>query len=919
MSLFGALSSGVSGLTAQSSAMGAISDNITNVSTVGYKNTQVDFQTLVTTQTSSTFYSAGGVQSRPRQDTGIQGLLASSTSQTDIAISGSGYFVVNEAAVPTINNEFLFTRAGSFFQDNEGYLRNTAGFYLQAWPVTANATVTPANTSLSIPNQNVISTDYLATVNLNRVGGTAAATTTIGIGANLPSNDTTGQTHKTDVQFFDTLGNANSISVVYTKQSRDNQWDATVQPPPGAAVLTLEDSSGSAYKSIGQLEFIDKPNEGATIAIDGVTYEFSTDATITTGNVRVTQTATSTTAQDVATLIARVIDNDPDFDSVNERIKVDPGNSTTVLIEDDGTGPIAINPTGLLTSTGTPASNQQTLFTVRQTAAGYRDYEQFKFDAMPADGDTVVINGITYEFENDGNDDTQASAQANTVANAGVVAEGLTLAADVTTATAAGKEVETITLTGTYEVGDNITFNTGANSADTYTVSAGNLTGNATANLTSIATSAATVFNAGNSAADIDATSSGAVITLTADAVNTAFTTTVAANNVTPVAQQDTITLSGVYEIGDTVEVTVDGDQVSYVVTAGNIGANNTATLTSVAANLTTAMGADATFTAEATATSTGAVITLTSAAAGTAFTATTTATNRDGGGVTAGRTAVVMGSDIATVVTNLETAIETADPEFASGSNTVRTRQDGAATAVDTLMLSTLGDSYTVTFDFATADDVPIHPDGTTPYTDATAFTIDKSNAIVFDSDGLPTGINIVEAEILNFENGSANMDDDPSSSPQITLDFGNIGEANGMTQFGGEFTPAFITQNGSQFGTFAGVTIANDGLVTALFDNGETRPVFQIPLATFVNVNSLGNRTGNVWNSTEASGDPTLRTADNGPAGQITQASLEQSTVDIGEEFTKMIVVQRAYSASAKIISTADEMLEELLRVKR
>ncbi len=76
MTLFGALSSGVSGLTAQSSAIGAISDNITNVSTVGYKNTQVDFQTLVTKQTSATFFSAGGVQSKPRQDTGVQGLLA---------------------------------------------------------------------------------------------------------------------------------------------------------------------------------------------------------------------------------------------------------------------------------------------------------------------------------------------------------------------------------------------------------------------------------------------------------------------------------------------------------------------------------------------------------------------------------------------------------------------------------------------------------------------------------------------------------------------------------------------------------------------------------------------------------------------------------------------------------------------------
>jgi len=939
MSLFGALSSGVSGLTAQSSAMGAISDNITNVSTVGYKNTQVDFQTLVTTQTSSTFYSAGGVQSRPRQDTGVQGLLASSTSQTDIAISGRGYFVVNESATPTINNEFLFTRAGSFFQDNEGFLRNTSGFYLQAWPVTANGTVTPNNESLSIPNQNVISTDYLATVNLNRVGGTAAATTTIGIGANLPSNDTTGQTHKTDVQFFDTLGNANTMSVVYTKQARDNQWDVTTQPPPGAAVLTLEDSSGGAYKSIGQLEFIAKPNEGSTVAIDGVTYEFSADATITAGNTRVTTSATSTTAQDVAALIAGVIANDVDFDATNARIKIDPGNSTTVLLEDDGSGPIAINPTGLLTSTGTPATNQQTLFTVRQTSAGYRNYEQFKFGTMPVDGDTVVINGITYEFEASGNDDTQTATQAALTANAGVAAQVATLTADVTVAGAGTQEVETITLSGTYEVGDSVTLNLNASGLDTYTVTANDLTldgaggggtiaGNSTTALANIATNAAAAFSTGNASAVIGAASTGAVITLTADANNVALTSVVGTGNTAAIAQVDTITLTGVYEVGDVITVNGGGGAETYTViandlTADGVGGGGVATqtqyLTNIAAKVATLLDGGLSAALLAPVTSALGVVTVTATAAGTPITTTASATNLSGGGITAGRTTVVMGADIATVVANLETAIETADPEFAAGSDTVRSRASTASTTVDTLMLSTLGSEYTATFNFATATDVPTHPDGTSPYVSGTAFTIDKGNAIVFDSNGLPTALNIVEAEILNFENGSANMDDDPSSSPQITLDFGNVGEANGMTQFGGEFTPAFITQNGSQFGTFAGVTIGNDGLVTALFDNGETRPVFQIPLATFVNVNSLGNRTGNVWNSTEASGDPTLRTADNGPAGQITQASLEQSTVDIGEEFTKMIVVQRAYSASAKIISTADEMLEELLRVKR
>ena len=150
MSLFGALTSGVSGLIAQSSAMGAISDNITNVSTVGYKNVRVDFQTLVTKQTSSTIFSPGGVQSRPRQDTSVQGLLAATTSQTDVSISGQGFFVVNEANRPGLNDQFLFTRAGGFFQDNEGFLRNTGGFfYKPGRPIKMVLSCRPTKTSTS--------------------------------------------------------------------------------------------------------------------------------------------------------------------------------------------------------------------------------------------------------------------------------------------------------------------------------------------------------------------------------------------------------------------------------------------------------------------------------------------------------------------------------------------------------------------------------------------------------------------------------------------------------------------------------------------------------------------------------------------------------------------------------------------------
>jgi len=134
MSLFGALSSGVSGLSAESSALGAIADNVTNVNTIGYKSTDVQFQTLVTAQVSSTKYSPGGVQSAPKTGVDIQGLLQSSTSSTDVALSGGGFFIVNEQPIAGQGGLFAYTRAGSFSVDKDGYLKNTWGCYLLGWP-----------------------------------------------------------------------------------------------------------------------------------------------------------------------------------------------------------------------------------------------------------------------------------------------------------------------------------------------------------------------------------------------------------------------------------------------------------------------------------------------------------------------------------------------------------------------------------------------------------------------------------------------------------------------------------------------------------------------------------------------------------------------------------------------------------------
>jgi len=147
----------------------------------------------------------------------------------------------------------------------------------------------------------------------------------------------------------------------------------------------------------------------------------------------------------------------------------------------------------------------------------------------------------------------------------------------------------------------------------------------------------------------------------------------------------------------------------------------------------------------------------------------------------------------------------------------------------------------------------------------------------------------------------------------------FGNYNTPDGLTQLSGEFSLNFLTQNGAKFGNFAGVSIGQDGIVTALFDNGVTRPVFQIPIATFTNPNGLESITGNVWTATDFSGNPTVREAGDAGAGSVNAAALEGSTVDLGSEFTRMITTQRAYSSAARVITTADELLDELVRIVR
>lgn len=155
-----------------------------------------------------------------------------------------------------------------------------------------------------------------------------------------------------------------------------------------------------------------------------------------------------------------------------------------------------------------------------------------------------------------------------------------------------------------------------------------------------------------------------------------------------------------------------------------------------------------------------------------------------------------------------------------------------------------------------------------------------------------------------------------DPSS---ITLDLGTIGTANGLSQYSDPTKISAVHQDGSAVGDLVGVAIDQQGYVTASFDNGETRKLYQLALATFASPSQLQARSGNLFAATDAAGSVALSTAGSGGAGSLTPYSLEAADVDLADEFTKMIVTQRAYSANAKVVNTADQMLDELIRLGR
>lgn len=156
-------------------------------------------------------------------------------------------------------------------------------------------------------------------------------------------------------------------------------------------------------------------------------------------------------------------------------------------------------------------------------------------------------------------------------------------------------------------------------------------------------------------------------------------------------------------------------------------------------------------------------------------------------------------------------------------------------------------------------------------------------------------------------------------SDRMSFDLSLGAIGTYDGVQQFVGDFTPQKFKVDGSSQTQLARSETDSSGTVWGVFDNGRRLALYEIPLAQVTNADGLTLVDGNAYQVTRAAGDMVLAVAGTGKNGTVVSGALEASTVEIATELTDLIRVQRAYSSNAKIITTADEMLQEVTQLKR
>lgn len=272
--------------------------------------------------------------------------------------------------------------------------------------------------------------------------------------------------------------------------------------------------------------------------------------------------------------------------------------------------------------------------------------------------------------------------------------------------------------------------------------------------------------------------------------------------------------------------------------------------------------------------------------------------------------------STTAVLTLNLDASAAIPTGAFALGTGTNPTNFNSSTTIN---VFDSQGDSHPVTAYFVktAANAWTVHyayanPNAATPPTVLNPALLEAgAQTLTFNTNGQLAAAAVGAAPIFNFGGGVA-------AAQTIAFDYG-FGTNDVSTQFATSFAVAKLSQDGYSAGSLKSMSVGEDGLISGSFTNGQTRAIGQVTLSRFIAPTAMAKLGRNLYGESFGSGQPIVGTANSSGFGKTLSNSLEQSNVDLAEEFVKMISAQRGFEANSRIITTTDTLMAALVNLGR
>ncbi len=944
MGVSSSLYSSISGLSTMGEAMSVLGDNVANVNTVSFKSSRTTFQDVLAQSVSTAAGAAQvgrGVTLSTVSGLFAQGSFESSSSATDMAIGGQGFFMLRASDSAEAD---LYSRAGEFSFDQEGFIVNPVGHFAQGWTIDSATgeragTIGDMRIDKTTPPVSTKEIEVITNLDSREVNeineirlfdawnGTNAA-------AVNPTDaiDSAQFEYTTAIKTYDSKGASHDMTIYFDRTTEDNEWEFLVTSEPSEDKRVLDAREQLIY--VPETTYNYDVHKGAGALLYGL-IQFDTSGNIQAMEAfNVPPDGNVDPALDDNRINLATTDTYYSFEAnftgatTNDSIKLNMGalysgvqsQLRQVLVSELGSTDSNVAGANYITS---------------ETAWGNvfdGNGLQLTGDGASGTSDQIVVAGfdntgarVTSVYDVDTSGKVQGfldTLNADFGANASIDAYGRLKITDLT-AGPSGLNIVSLTVDGTIDgpaTDDNANpfGETGVN-GDT---------------ILNITTSKRKVI------------SNGQLLNATGSAVTGANTSWISIyDNDTPgvpVADGDTFTFTGVK--GDGTNII---GQVFTVDTT--VSATNTGTVQELLDWVETNFDADAEIDGAgrlvltdrlADSAATGgynsqlAISTVVSSGANPFYADNRTVTAPGVGYSNAGLSTVMTGATAQDSVWDVDgVALSNGATLTFAGTNPDGTAIAALAPAVDTATPGTMQDildTIEAYFD-ANGGDVTamIDNNGQLVVTDLLAGSQLAITSVTASAGGNPfaelgvaagfAGSPFASSTTTDYLVLDADVSGEDGSQQGVAVSLGFAPEALASTQYANSSTTIFQDQNGFASGFLQSVAVDTDGVITGAYSNGQVLKKAQVALANFSSLSGLFKSGGNLFRETTDSGAPVTGAPGTNGLGSIAPNALEQSNVDLGTEFVKLITVQRGFQANSKIITTVDEMMNDLINMKR